>query len=439
MLSQRSHTRFTELLCSTLNFGEPESFSFSPAEDLLALVQGFDTLSIHELASGKQLCTHTASAISGLDNAITPSWTPDGCLVATAFLTGGFNSFLAVLNTSTRSAAEREVGDQALLVLLTPAAKLQVPDASSVVQLADDVASLSWSPSLPGQPGTSLLAVQLGDQPDGLTNVLDASLQTLWSFAHLPSCIAWACDRSVAVLVCSGPPVGHLELWSPGGAPHTAAEQRTHDAATWLKRHRLPVVDCAWGRESSLAVLAFSMTGRLAVSVWQHGRSSMQRDAPKDCAALEWSPSGEQLLMRSQTELVVLCAVTGVSLLHYSLDQTQSGRCAPKSLAELASTGPEGLWSCRHTVDRFAAQWCPVHPGILAVSEGLRLSIVLLDGTVAFRQRMPDETAKQSISWGCAGDTVTFTGHSSLHVVAFGGPAGGWASQLVQAVRELTK
>ena len=90
-------------------------------------------------------------------------------------------------------------------------------------------------------------------------------------------------------------------------------------------------------------------------------------------------------------------------------------------------------------MDKFAALFSPVHYGILAISEGIRLSIVLLDGTVVFRQLMPHQTSMHSMSWGCMGDTMLFQGSRGLHVVAFGGCAGSWAMQAVQTVRELTE
>ena len=106
---ERCQQRLSKLCRRSLDFREPQPFSLSPTDELLALVHDYNTLSVHSLASGEQTCIHTVSDARDLNDALTPAWSPDSCCVATALLSWDYRGVLVAVNTESRSAAEFEV------------------------------------------------------------------------------------------------------------------------------------------------------------------------------------------------------------------------------------------------------------------------------------------------------------------------------------------
>ena len=204
-----------------------------------------------------------------------------------------------------------------------------------LLQSSGNIEEISWSPPLPGQPGSSLLTVLYDVEGiGGYITFYSSRLEVLWTRQTEPSHVCWAADRSIVALTYRKLPPGirgQCKLWWPPDVEEceTLTVRQADDANWWLEHKQASVVDWGWSggsRRHNLAVLANTVAGSSVVRVWLDTKHSTQYVPPEGSVALAWSPRGNQLLVRSNAELLVLSVFSGANLLRYELDKTQPGR-----------------------------------------------------------------------------------------------------------------
>ena len=199
---------------------------------------------------------------------------------------------------------------------------LQASAEACCVQVPPDMLVLDacWSPSITGQPGTSLLATIRTDPSSEAMSIHSSDLQILHCLDMLPDYCCWAPDGSAAAFLSGTDPPGLL--WTPPGSQDSSAAVGGRQALQWVTDVGAVVLDWSWSSDSHLLLLAhFQQPAGQTAHIWQPGRGWLHcLRPPKRCITAAWKPRGPYVLLASQTELVVHHGITGTRLVHYALD-----------------------------------------------------------------------------------------------------------------------
>ena len=217
--------------------------------------------------------------------------------------------------------------------MLAPACNIRTNNA--LLQESNYSCDLYWSPTLPQQPGTSLLAESESYYGGGSLHIYSPDLEILYSTNNIPfAYVSWAGDRSVVTLLAHHQQDHPAILWQPPDSPTTESVLTGQLALQWPAVSRAESLSWSWGEHGGLLVVTEifgeQVTEDVVTSarVWRHDHEAVEFAAPYQCWDCEWSPCSQRVLLKSWTELTVHCVATGARLLHFLWDDQQPEACA---------------------------------------------------------------------------------------------------------------